>query len=91
MSEKIYKVKCLKAIGINGVPYAKGEEVMVSEKDARDLVLRKRVIALNFHIEYKRDANAVSVNEGITKNQSLKIAEFKEKELKEKPKVFAKA
>lgn len=92
MSDKPYKVKCLKAIGISGVPYAKGEELMVSEKDARDLVIRKRVIALNFHIEYKREANMVMVNDGVTKNQANKIEEFKEKEKAkaDKPKVLAK-
>ena len=57
---------------------------MVHEKDARDLVLRKRVIALNFHIEYKRDINAVIVNEGLTKNQDEKLEEFTYKEEKKK-------
>lgn len=92
MSEKPYEVKCLKAIGINGVPYAKDEVVMVSEKDARDLVIRKRVIAMNFHIEYKRDNNLVQVNEGVTKKQAEKIAAYKEKEKKEpEKKALAKA
>ena len=82
MSDKPYLVKCLKAIGISGEPHAKDAEVYVSEKDARELVIRKRVIALNFHIDWKRDSRTVIVNEGVTKNQAIKIEEFKEKEAK---------
>ena len=84
MSEKIYKVKCLKEINISGVPRREGEEVMVTEKDARDLVLRKRVIALNFHIDYNRSANIVTVVEGTTKSQQEKIDEYMDKEEKKK-------
>lgn len=82
--EKKYKVRCLKAINISGVPRANGEEVFVHEKDARDLVLRKRVIALNYHIDYNRTNNIVMVVEGTTKNQEEKLAELEHKEKKQK-------
>lgn len=83
--EKKYLVKCLKSIGISGTPYPEGAEVYVNEADAKTLVQRKRVIALNFHIEYKRESNMIIVNDGTTKNQAEKIESFREKE-KEKAK-----